>query len=145
MSNNAPLNFNKNGVVSVWYSTMPFSRIPDSYFKVDKQGLTPWAHNFHIGPYNEENMETNGREKGTVSARRAVGECSFSSSFADGVVQKIKKLGDEQVTWMILLYDFEYRPKKTKAFEDDVVKYVGAFPYDHEADSLFEPDPTATS
>lgn len=138
MSEQKPLNFEKNGSVSVWYSTVPFLEIPDSYFEVDEKGLTPWAHNFQIAGYNEEHMETNGRETGTLSARQIAGECSFSSSFADDVAHKIKKMGDEQITWMVLVYDFEYRPKKTKVYKDDIVNYVGSFPYRDDADSLYE-------
>lgn len=128
----------KEGQVSVWFSTHPYAEIPDAYFDEDEQGLCDWARHFRMAPYDHECLETNGTASGTMAIDRAIGECSYSRSFVDKVIHKINKLGADRVTWVILLYDYEYRPKKTHVFEDDYVRFVGAYPYDLEATSVFE-------
>lgn len=138
MTDTTTLNFEKEGMVSVWYSTATYCEIPDSYFAEDEQGRDQWARNFQIGDYNADNMETNGTDAGTMLIIDAVGPCSYSESYAEAVIHKIHKLGDQQVSWIILLFDFEYRAKKTKVFQDEFVHYVGAFPYDEHADSLID-------
>ncbi len=138
MTTSESQNFEKEGVVSVWYSTTPYVTIPDSYFDEDDNGLCQWAHNFKIADYNHDNMETNGAEQGVVSIDKAVGECSFSRSYSEKVKRKINKLGDKEVTWVILLFDFEYRAKKTRIDQDQYVQFVGAFPYDMAQDSVFD-------
>jgi hypothetical protein len=133
--------FEKEGKISVWISTFPYNEIPDSYFEEDEQGLGSWAHNFKIGSYDPEDMETNGADTGTVHAEKAIGECSCSQSYIDAVTHKIKKMGISDLTWVIIMFDFEYRPKKTKVYKDEFVQYVGSFPYDDEADCVSEPKP----
>ncbi|MEH6577860.1 MAG: immunity 22 family protein [Amphritea sp.] len=133
------MNFEKEGVVSVWYSTVPYLEIPDSYFEEDENGLDQWARNFQIGQYDAELLETNGTDSGTIAIIDAIGPCSYSCSYGEAVIHKINKIGDQQASWIILLFDYEYRPKKTKIHQDEYVKFVGAFPYDMVADSLIEP------
>ena len=110
--------FEKHGKVSVWCSTISYETIPDSYFEEDDQGLDTWARNFNINEYDHENMETNGVASGTA----------------------LGKMGHQQVSWIILLFDFEYRNKITKIHEDQYVQYVGSFVYDMDAISLAEQD-----
>jgi hypothetical protein len=131
--------FDKEGKISVWFSTVPYHEIPDSYFEEDENGLGPWAHHFKISSYDSADMETNGAEQGTVKAEKAVGECSYSRSYVDLVVHKINKMGADEITWVIILFDFEYRPKKTKVYKDEYVQYAGSFPYDENADCVSEP------
>ncbi len=130
------MNFEKEGIVSVWYSTTDYSSIPDSYFEEDEQGLDRWAKNFEISEYDPENLETNGKDRGTAAVLDIIGPCSWSYSYGDAVIKKIEKLGDKQISWLILLFDFEYRAKKTHIFEDEYVHFVGCFPYDMEAGNL---------
>lgn len=139
MSDNVGMDFEKEGIVSVWFSTVPYADIPGSYFDEDEQGLCAWAHNFKIGPYNHDTLETNGTNSGMISVTKAVGECSYSSSYVDAVVKKINKMGADKLTWVILLFDFEYRVKKTKVYEDKYVQYVGAYAYDMNAHNVIEP------
>ena len=47
-------------------------------------------------------------------------------------------MGHSEVSWIILLFDFEYRNKITKIHEDDYVQYVGSFVYDMDAITLAE-------
>ena len=133
-------NFEKYGKVSVWCSTISYETIPDSYFVEDEEGLDPWAKNFLINEYNHENMETNGVASGMASVKSIIEDCSYSSAYGEGVIHKITKMGHPQVSWIILLFDFEYRNKLTKIHEDEYVQYVGSFVYDMDAISLAEQD-----
>ncbi|WP_428033595.1 immunity 22 family protein [Amphritea sp.] len=130
------MNFAKEGIVSVWYSTTDYASIPDSYFEEDEQGLDRWAKNFEISEYDSENLETNGVDTGKTAVLDIIGPCSWSYSYGDAVIKKIEKLGDTQISWLILLFDFEYRAKKTHIFEDEYVHFVGCFPYDMDAGNL---------
>lgn len=130
------MNFAKEGIVSVWYSTTDYSSIPDSYFEEDEEGLDRWAKNFEISEYDSENLETNGVDTGKAAVLDIIGPCSWSYSYGDAVIKKIEKLGDTQISWLILLFDFEYRAKKTHIFEDEYVHFVGCFPYDMDAGNL---------
>lgn len=125
--------FKKEGQVSVWFSDYPYQDIPDSYFDEDEQGLCNWARNFKMGIYDHDCLETNGAQHGDIAAVEAVGQCSYAQSYVDKVVHKINKMGAEKVTWVILLFDYEYRPKKTKVYKDEYVQFVGAYPYDDTA------------
>lgn len=139
MTDQGVFEFEKEGKVSVWFSTVPYNTIPDSYFEEDENGLGPWAHHFKISSYDPEDMETNGADLGTVKPEKAIGECSYSQSYVDLVVHKINKMGYSDVTWVILVFDFEYRPKKTKVYKDEYVHFVGSYPYDESADCVIEP------
>jgi len=130
--------FEKHGKVSVWCSTLSYDTIPDRYFEEDDQGLDAWARNFNISQYNHENMETNGVASGTALVKGIIEECSYSSGYGDSIIHKIKKMGHSEVSWIILLFDFEYRNKITKIHEDDYVQYVGSFVYDMDAITLAE-------
>lgn len=132
--------FEKHGKVSVWCSTISYETIPDSYFEEDDQGLDTWARNFSINEYDHENMETNGVASGTASVKNIIDDCSYSSAYGESVIHKISKMGHQQVSWIILLFDFEYRNKITKIHEDQYVQYVGSFVYDMDAISLAEQD-----
>jgi len=132
--------FEKHGKVSVWCSNVSYDAIPDSYFEEDDQGLDAWAKNFDICAYDPENMETNGVASGTGSIRDIIGQCSYSSAFGELVVHKINKMGYNEVSWIILLFDFEYRNKLTKIHEDEFVQYVGSFVYDMDSLTLAEQD-----
>ncbi|GGK69600.1 immunity 22 family protein [Amphritea balenae] len=132
------MNFEKEGVVSAWYSTVDYASIPDSYFEEDENGLDQWARNFLIPEYDPENMETNGAEKNSLPVIDIIGPCSYSYSYGEAIKNKIEKLGDKKISWLILLFDYEYRPKKSKIFEDEYVKFVGAFPYSMTAGSITE-------
>lgn len=131
-------NFEKHGKVSVWCSTTSYDTIPDSYFEEDDQGLDAFAKNFSISEYDHENMETNGVASGTALVKSIIEDCSYSSAYGEGVIHKINKMGHAQVSWIILLFDFEYRNKLTKIHEDDFLQYVGSFVYDMDSTSLAE-------
>ncbi|MFT7178697.1 MAG: hypothetical protein ACI9EP_001764 [Oceanospirillaceae bacterium] len=132
--------FEKYGKVSVWCSTTSYDTIPDSYFEEDGNGIEAWARNFAITEYNHENMETNGVASGTALVKSIIEDCSYSSAYGEGIIHKISKMGHEEVSWIILLFDFEYRNKLTKIHEDEYVQYVGSFMYDMDSISLAERD-----
>jgi hypothetical protein len=83
-------------------------------------------------------METNGVASGTALVKSIIKDCSYSSAYGEGVIHKINKMGHAQVSWIILLFDFEYRNKLTKIHEDDFLQYVGSFVYDMDSTSLAE-------
>ena len=137
--------FEKHGKVSVWCSTISYDTIPDSYFEEDERGLDALARNFLIDDYFHENMETNGVASGTALVKSIIKDCSYSSAYGTGVIHKINKMGHAQVSWIILLFDFEYRNKITKIHEDEFVQYVGSFVYNMDAISLAEQEQLAAA
>jgi hypothetical protein len=141
LSDNTTLpSFEKYGKVSVWCSTTSYDTIPDSYFEEDDNGIDAWARNFAITEYDHENMETNGVASGTAPVKSIIEDCSYSSAYGEGIIHKISKMGHQEVSWIILLFDFEYRNKLTKIHEDEYVQYVGSFMYDMDSISLAERD-----
>lgn len=134
------MNFEKEGMVSVWFSTTGFSDIPDAYFEADTEWPDQWSKHFQIRAYDEELQELNGCEQGSAAPEALLSPCSYSASYADAVAKKINKLGHQQICWLVLMFDFEYRAKKTKCFNDEYTVFAGAFPYSLTADSLTEPD-----
>ena len=97
MTTATAINFEKEGVVSVWYSTATYLEIPDSYFEEDENGLDQWARNFQIGQYDAELLETNGTDSGTMAIIDAIGPCSYSNSYGEAVIHKINKMGRHSV------------------------------------------------
>jgi hypothetical protein len=90
--------------------------------------------------FSPAKMETNGAHEGTINIKQAVGECSFSSSFIEVLMSKAKKKKLNEITWIILLFEYEYSAKISGIESDDYVTLVGAFDYDDDAESLFEVD-----
>ena len=133
--------FDKEGMVSVWVSQVPYAEIRDDYFDENETGHIPlneWAGNFKFNTFNPDNIEINGAYEGTVNIKIAAGKCSYSTSYIDPLVAKAKKLDIVNITWIILLFDFEYYPKKTGVFKDNYVNFIGSYPYDPEANNLYE-------
>ncbi|MGX5173966.1 immunity 22 family protein [Aliikangiella sp. IMCC44653] len=143
LQNAKGFDFTKSGKVSVWASQLPYASIPDEYFeerfsKNQTRANNQWSDNFKLRFFYPENMETNGAMEGMVEIENAVGECSFSSSFIANLMSKAKKLNLLQVTWVVLLYDFEFSAKLADINSDDTLTFVGAFNYDEEAESVIE-------
>ena len=133
--------FEKEGMVSVWASQVPYADIPDDYFDEKGEGHIPlneWAGNFKFNTFNSENIEINGAYEGSVNIKKAAGECSYSKSYIDALVAKAEKLDLVNVTWIIVCFDFEYYPKKTGVFKDQYMNFIGSYPYDPEAENLYE-------
>ena len=146
LSHNTTLpSFEKYGKVSVWCSTTSYDTIPDSYFEEDENGIEAWARNFAIKEYDHESIETNGVASGTALVKSIIEDCSYSSAYGEGIIHKISKMGHQEVSWIILLFDFEYRNKLTKIHEDEYVQYVGSFMYDMDSISLAERDKLAAA
>ena len=53
-------------------------------------------------------------------------------------MSKAKKKNLLQVSWIILLFEYEYSSKTTGVEADDYLTLLGAFNYDDDADSLIE-------
>lgn len=135
--------FTKKFKVSAWVSEFPYAEIPDEYFeesfsKNNTRATNTWSANYQLRFFRPELMETNGAQTGKILIERAAGECSFSASFIKPLLSKAKKKQVNEVTWLILLYEFEYSAKLSGVDSDEYTRFIGAFNYDDEADSLYE-------
>lgn len=135
--------FNKKHKVSVWASQNPYAEIPEEYFeetfsKGGSRAKNTWSDNFKIRYFKPEDMETNGSQDGVVDIKQAVGECSFSTSFIDNLMSKAKKKNMLEVTWVVVLFEYEYSAKTSGVESDDYLTLLGAFNYDDDADSVYE-------
>lgn len=135
--------FSKKGKVSVWASQHPYEDVPDEYFEEkfsrnNTRATNTWSGNFYLKFFNPENMETNGAHEGTVNVKNAVGECSFSCSYIDVLMSKARKKKLEEVTWIVMLFEYEYSPKISGVDKDTYMTFLGAFDYDDGADNLYE-------
>jgi hypothetical protein len=135
--------FSKKNKVSVWASQQPYEGIPDEYFdetfsRNNTRATNVWSANFNLRFFNPENMETNGAHEGIVHIKKAIGECSFSSSYIDVLMSKARKKNLEEITWVVLLFEYEYSPKISGVDKDNYLIFLGAFDYDNGADNLYE-------
>jgi len=137
--------FSKKNKVSVWASTYPYADIPEAYFeenfsKNNTRAINTWSNNFKIRYFSHSKMETNAEKESTINIKQAVCECSFSSSFIEVLMSKAKKKKLNEITWVILLFEYEYSAKISGIESDEYVTLVGAFNYDDDAESLIEID-----
>ena len=129
--------FQKKNKVSVWVSQHPYADIPDEYFeetfyKNNTRAKNTWSNNFKIRYFSPEHLETNGAMQGTVSIQEAVNECSYADSFIENLMSKAKKKGLTNITWVVLLYEYEYSTKVSGIGNDEFLTMLGAFNYDAE-------------
>ena len=130
--------FSKESKVSVWFSTQPYDQVPEAYFAANEAGHEQWMSNYHITDVDVENLELNGVETGLGDIMEILAPCSYSSGYASLVEHKIKKMGENKIAWILLIFDYEYRPKKTKIYKDETMFFVGSYPYDMDDVSLVE-------
>ena len=135
--------FSKKYKVSIWASQHAYADIPDDYFeesfnKNKKRATNTWSNNFKMRYFKPEQMETNGSAEGVVDIKIAAGECSFSASFIDNLMSKAKKKNLLEITWVVLLFEYEYSTKLSSVDKDEYLTFIGAFNYDDEADSVHE-------
>ncbi|TQV77243.1 hypothetical protein FLL45_04665 [Aliikangiella marina] len=135
--------FTKKSKVSVWVSNHPYADIPDDYFeesfsKKNTRATNQWSKNYLMRFFRPELMETNGSHSGTVTVKRAAGECSFSKSFIQPLLSKANKNKISEITWIILLFEYEYSGKLSGVMRDEYTQFIGAFSYEDDADSLFD-------
>jgi len=133
--------FDKKYKVSIWGSKVPYADIPDEYFeetffKNNTRAKNQWSHHFKIRYFKPNEMETNGSYEGLKPIEEIAGACSFSLSYIDNLMSKAKKKQLLEVSWLVLLFDFEYSAKATGVESDDYLTLLGAFNYDDEAESL---------
>ena len=135
--------FSKKNKVSIWASKIPYAEIPDDYFaetlsKNGTRATNQWSKNYQIRFFNPEFMETNGAMAGLVDIEKAVGECSFSTSYIKPLLNKAKQKNLLKVSWVILLFENEYSAKTSTIESDEYTTLVGSFNYDEEAENLYE-------
>lgn len=143
LKSSSGFDFTKKYKVSVWISDHPYADIPDAYFeetfsKNNTRATNNWSTNYQIRFFRPELMETNGAQTGKISIERAAGECSFSSSFIQPLLSKARKKQIGEITWIILLFEYEYSAKLSNVDKDQYTQFVGAFTYDDDAESLYE-------
>ena len=141
--NDKGYDFTKKNKVTVWASRFPYAEIPDEYFEESyshkgKRARNQWSSNYQLRFFNPEHMETNGSMDGLIDIEQAVGECSFSQSFIKPLLSKAKQKDLLSISWVILLFDYEYSTKATNIESDDYTSLLGAFTFDEEADSVIE-------
>lgn len=132
--------FSKKNKVSVWVSEFPYADIPDEYFEEQfnakkTRATNTWSKNFRMTNFNPDSLETNGAHEGTVNIIKAAGECSFSSSYIKQLNSKAKKKKIEKVTWIVLLFEYEYSVKQSSVGKDQYLTFLGAFDYDDSAEN----------
>jgi len=135
--------FGKKNKVSVWASQHPYAEIPEEYFeenfsRAQTRAKNTWSDNFKMRYFRPEDMETNGSQEGVINIKQAIGECSFSTSFIDNLMSKAKKKNMLEVTWVVVLFEYEYSAKTSGVESDDYLTLLGAFNYDDDADSVIE-------
>ena len=135
--------FTKKNKVTVWATKSPYADIPDDYFEESfsnkgKRARNQWSDNYRIRFFNPEHMETNGSMEGLVDIEHAIGECSFSQSFIKPLLNKARRKDLLKVSWVILLFDYEYSGKVTGIDSDEYTTLLGAFTFDEESDSVYE-------
>ncbi len=136
-------NFTKKNKVSIWVSQHPYQDIPDDYFDETfshekTRATNTWSNNFRLQYFEPDFMDSNGAQTGTVDIKKAAGECSFSTSYIEALLNKAKKKNLTSITWIVLLYEHEYSVKQSGIGKDTYMTFVGAFDYDESAESLFE-------
>ena len=124
--------FQKKNKVSIWVSTHPYADIPDDYFeetftKNNTRASNQWSKNFKMRYFLPEYLETNGAMQGTIKIRDAVSACSYSESYIENLMSKAKKKDLMDVTWVVLLYEYEYSSKVSNIYNDEYLKMLGAF------------------
>lgn len=129
--------FQKKNKVSVWVSTHPYEKIPDDYFeetysKNNTRATNQWSKNFKMRYFSPEFLETNGAMNGTIKIRDAVNACSYADSFIQNLMSKAKKKNLIDITWVVLLYEYEYSSKMSNIYKDEYLTILGAFNYDAE-------------
>ncbi len=135
--------FTKKNKVTIWASNVPYADIPDDYFDEslthnEKRATNQWSRNYQIRFFNPEHMETNGSVEGLTDIEKAIGECSFSQSYIKPLLNKAKQKELLKVSWVILLFDYEYSARASGIESDEYTQLIGAFTFDEEADSLYE-------
>jgi len=135
--------FAKKNKVSIWASKHPYEDIPDDYFeesfsKNNTRARNTWSDNFKMRYFRPEEMETNGAIDGTRPIGEVAGECSFSTSYIDTLMSKAKKKDMLEITWLVLLFDYEYSAKTSGVESDEYLTLLGAFSYDDDAENLVE-------
>jgi len=129
--------FKKKNKVSVWVSTHPYADIPDDYFeetffKNNTRAKNQWSNNFNMRYFSPEYLETNGAMEDTISLKEAVNECSYADSFIKNLMSKAEKKKLTDITWIVLLYEYEYSARVSGVAKDQYLNLLGAFDYDAE-------------
>ena len=127
----------------MWASQVPYGEIPDSYFeerffKNNTRATNQWTDNYNIRYFRPDDLETNGVAEGLGDVKSVAGACSYSYSFLLPLMSKARKKKLTEVSWLILLYEYEYAVKISGIESDGVTTFLGAFDYRDDAEDVFE-------
>ena len=62
----------------------------------------------------------------------------FQKSYINNLFSKATKLNLTKVSWVILLFEYEYSARLTGVDKDEYLTFIGAFNYDDEAENVYE-------
>ena len=68
--------------------------------------------------------------QGTINIEKAIDACSYADSFLPNLISKAKKKKITDVTWVVLLYEYEYSTRVSGIAKDEYLTLLGAFDYD---------------
>ena len=118
------------------------AQISEGYWEYNFDGgdEDPWnrfSSDFGFGFYDDDFVESyfDDPEKKEVPIDHLIVPLSHSSSFLDAVTKCAEALGLEKTSYVYLMYNFKYDPNITGTEKSKYFRFVGAFPYDNEADA----------
>ncbi len=113
--------FDENSFVSIWLGLEDDSNDPD--------GLDVLQDLCGVGYYDLDNQEANCFDFKTVSVSRLLDELSYSETYIDEAIARSKELGIKEAKWVIVQYNFAYKPDKVNRVISPDPVFVGVFAY----------------
>ena len=130
-------------VVSIWVAHCPFEQIPEEYWIPDwdsEDDAKPWnqfSSDFGFGFYDDDLIECYCQDdRSAKSVFEQLKFMSYSSSFIDAAVNTAKEKGIEKTVHVFLMYNYAYDPKITGIESSDYLTFLGAFPFDEDANPV---------
>jgi Immunity protein 22 len=139
--------FEQKGMVSIWVSIVPWSQMPQDYFKEnygggDDESFTQFSEDFGIGFYDHDFVDTNGNEDQSKALAELLAACSFSSSYIKEAVVEASRRSLDRPCYIFLLYDIAYDAKQTGVVKSASMEFLGAFRFDSKAPAAISENPT---
>jgi hypothetical protein len=112
--------FERDGVVSIWIGLNPGDVDGD----VDVlQGLCG------VGYYRADDQEGNSFDFELTDLSDLMRDLSYSESYIISAIDAARIKGHERARWVIVQYDFDYRPEGVKRPIANDPIFIGSFPY----------------
>lgn len=126
----------EKNIVSIWVAKRPLLEIPEDYFKEnyddddDDSPFNAFSSDFGFGYYDHDFVESycfDDQRGAELSEHLKL--LSYSASFMDKAIKKARELKIEKTSFVFLIYNFKYDPKKTRISESNYFRFLGAFPF----------------